>query len=75
MWGVNAPHSNDKVIWSGLMNIYEVRQRRDRGASISFPMSYHFGRLWYGEPDAISNAIGYAMHSSRSHDAVIRVYN
>jgi len=23
----------------------------------------------------LSNAIGYAMHSSRSHDAVIRVYD
>ena len=23
-----------------------------------------FGRLWYGEPDAINNAIGYAMHRS-----------
>jgi hypothetical protein len=33
-----------------------------------------FGRLWYGEPNAISNAIGYAMQHSRSHDAVIRVY-
>jgi hypothetical protein len=31
-----------------------------------------FGRLWYDTPD---NAIGYAMHSSRSHDAVIRVYD
>jgi hypothetical protein len=31
-----------------------------------------FARLWYGTPD---NAIGYAMHSSRSHDAVIRVYD
>jgi hypothetical protein len=26
-------------------------------------------------PDAIANAIGYAMHRSRSHDAVIRVYD
>ena len=26
-----------------------------------------FGRLWYDTPD---HAIGYAMHSSRSHDAV-----
>jgi len=26
-----------------------------------------FGRLWYDTPD---NAIGYAMHSSRSHDTV-----
>jgi len=31
-----------------------------------------FGRLWYDTPD---NAIGYAMHNSRSHDAVIRVYD
>jgi hypothetical protein len=30
-----------------------------------------FGKLWYAEP----NAIGYAMHSSRSHDAVIGVYD
>jgi hypothetical protein len=34
-----------------------------------------FGRLWYGEPDAISNAIDYAKFYSRSHDAVIRVYD
>jgi hypothetical protein len=34
-----------------------------------------FGRLWYGEPDAVSNAIGYAKFYSRSHDAVIRVYD
>jgi len=34
-----------------------------------------FGRLWYGEPNAISNAIGYAMHRSRSHDAVVRIYD
>jgi hypothetical protein len=34
-----------------------------------------FGRLWYGEPNAITNAIGYAMHRSRSHNAVIRVYD
>jgi hypothetical protein len=31
--------------------------------------------LWYGESNAVENAIGYAMHSSRSHDAVIRVYD
>ena len=34
-----------------------------------------FGRLWYGEPNAISNAIGYAKHRSRSYDAVILVYD
>ena len=31
--------------------------------------------LWYAEPDAASNAIGYAKLFSRSHDAVIRVYD
>ena len=34
-----------------------------------------FGRLWYGEPNAVENAIGYVKHLSRSHDAVIRVYD
>jgi hypothetical protein len=34
-----------------------------------------FGRFWYGEPNAISNAIGYAKFFSRVHDAVIRVYD
>jgi hypothetical protein len=34
-----------------------------------------FGRLWYARPNAISNAIGYANFYSRSHDAVIRVYD
>jgi hypothetical protein len=35
-------------------------------------------RLPFGPPHyggAISNAIGYAIHSNRSHDAVIRVYD
>ena len=34
-----------------------------------------FKRLWYDGPRAASNAVSYAMHSSRSHDAVIRVYD
>jgi hypothetical protein len=33
------------------------------------------GRLWYGEPDAVANAIGYTKFYSRSHNAVIRVYD
>ena len=34
-----------------------------------------FGRLWYGEPNGISNAVGYAKFFSRSRDTVIRVYD
>jgi len=29
----------------------------------------------YGGPNAVRNAIGYAKFRSRSHDAVIRVYD
>jgi len=31
--------------------------------------------LWYGGPNAISDAVDYAQFYSRSHDAVIRVHD
>jgi hypothetical protein len=31
--------------------------------------------LWYAGPDAITNTIGHAKFYSRSHNAVIRVYD
>jgi hypothetical protein len=34
-----------------------------------------FVRLRYVEPNAMANAVGYANFYSRSHDAVIRVYD
>jgi hypothetical protein len=33
------------------------------------------GRLWYAGPNAVANAMGYAQHYSRSHHALIRVYD
>ena len=55
--------------------IHEVRPRKDhRGVDLISDV-LPFGCLWYGEPDAISNAIDYAKLSSRSHDTVIRVYD
>jgi len=52
------------------MHVYEVRPRKDhRGVDLISDV-LPFGRAWYDTPDI---AIGYAMHSSRSHDAVIRV--
>ena len=32
-----------------------------------------FGRLWYGEPNAITNAIEYAKFFSRSPDAPVSI--
>jgi hypothetical protein len=34
-----------------------------------------FGRLWYRDANAVANAVGYAQHLSRSHGAMIRVYD
>ena len=52
-----------------------MRPRRDHRGVDLISDALRFGRLWYGEPDAISNAIGCAEFRSRSHDAVIRVYD
>ncbi len=57
------------------MYIYEVRPRNDKRGVDLISDALPFGRLWYGEPNAVSNAIGYAEHRSRSHDAVIRIYD
>jgi hypothetical protein len=57
------------------MHLYEVRPRKDKRSVDLISDALPFGRLWYGEPNAVSNAIGYAMHHSRSDDAVIRVYD
>jgi hypothetical protein len=57
------------------MHAYEVRPCKDKRGVDLISDALPFGRLWYGDPNAISNAIGYAQHRSRSHDAAIRVYD
>jgi hypothetical protein len=57
------------------MHAYEVRPRNDKRGFDLISDALPFGRLWYGEPNAASNAIAYAKFFSRSHDAVIRVYD
>jgi hypothetical protein len=52
-------------------HVYEIRPRKDHRGVTLISDTLPFGRLWYGEPNAISNAKFY----SRSHDAVIRVYD
>jgi hypothetical protein len=48
-------------------HVYEIRPRKDyRGVDL-ISDALPFGRLWYGEPDAASNAVGYAKFYSRSH--------
>jgi hypothetical protein len=52
-------------------DLNEVRRRKDHRGVDLISDGLPFGRLWYGEPDAI----GYAKFYSRSHGAVIRVYD
>jgi len=54
------------------MHVYEVRPRKDKRGVDLISEALPFGRLWYTKPD---DAIGYAMHSSHSYDAVIRIYD
>ena len=54
------------------MHVYEVRPRKDKRGVTLISDVLPFGRLWY---DTRGNAIGYAQHYSRSHGAVIHVYD
>jgi hypothetical protein len=56
-------------------HLYEVRPRKDKRGVDLISDALPFGGLWYGEPDAISNAVDYAKFYSRSHPVVIRVFD
>jgi hypothetical protein len=47
-------------------HLYEVRPRKNHRGVDLISDALPFGRLWYGEPNAIRNAIGYAKFYSRS---------
>jgi hypothetical protein len=57
------------------VHCYEIRPRKDKRGVTLICDALPFGRLWYAGPNAVSNAIGYAEHYSRSHHAMIRVYD
>jgi hypothetical protein len=52
------------------MHFYEVRLRKDKRGVDLISDALPFGRLWHEGPIAFANAIGYAKHYIRSHDAV-----
>jgi hypothetical protein len=57
------------------MCAYEIRPRKFKRGVDLISDAPPFGRLWYADPNAINNAVGYAKFFSRSHDAVICVYD
>ena len=54
------------------MHAYEVRPRKDKRGVDLISDALPFGGLWYTK---VSDAVDYAKFYSRSHDAVIRVYD
>ncbi len=56
-------------------HVCQVRPPKDKRGVDLISDALPFGRLWSGEPDAVSNAVGYAMHRTRSHHAIIRVFD
>jgi hypothetical protein len=58
-----------------MMHVYEVRPRKDKRGVDLISDALPLGGLCYAGPNAVSNAIDYAKFRSRSHDAVIRVYD
>jgi hypothetical protein len=57
------------------VHLYEIRPRKDQRGVDLISDALPFGLLWYDEPNAASNAVDYAKFYSRSHRAVIRVYD
>ena len=56
-------------------HVYEIRPRKGKRGVDLISDVLPFGALCYAEPNAVSNATHYAEFYSRSHDAVIRVYD
>jgi hypothetical protein len=54
------------------MHLYEVRPRKDHRGFDLLSDVLPFDGLWYLE---VRQAINFAKHQSRSHDAVINVYD
>src|SRR5437870_5442535 len=62
-----SPHG-----YFAFMHVYEVCARTDRRGFDLISDALPFGRLWY---DRAEDTIGYAKFISRSHGALIRVFD
>jgi hypothetical protein len=72
---MDSSAKNEGLRMTAATHAYEVRPRKDKRGVDLVSDTLPFGALWYGEPNAISNAVGYAKFYSRSHDALIRVFD
>lgn len=57
------------------MHSYEVKPRRDKRGVDLISECLPFGSLWYGEPNAVNNAVNYARFFSGTSETVVKVYD
>ena len=73
LWG-NA-NSRMEMSATPAQDAYEVRFRKNRDGFDLISDRLRFGPIWYAGPDAVRYAVAYAKYRSRSHRAIIRVFN
>jgi hypothetical protein len=56
-------------------DVYEIRPRADKHGVDLISDALPYSPLWYRGPNAITDAVGHVKFYSRSHDAVIRVFD
>ena len=56
-------------------DVYEIRPRADTHGVDLVGDALPYSPMWYRGPKAIRDAIDHAKFNSRSHDAVVRVYD
>jgi len=56
-------------------DVYEIRPRGDKHGVDLVSDSLPYSPMWYRGPKAITDAIDHAKFFSRSHDAVVRIYD
>src|SRR5437763_17156751 len=56
-------------------DVYEIRPRADKDGVDLVSDALPHSPMWYGGPKAVTDAIDHAQYLSRSHDAVVRIYD
>ena len=56
-------------------DVYEIRPRADKHGVDLVGDALPYSPMWYRGPKAINDAIDHAKFFSRSHDAVVRIYD
>jgi hypothetical protein len=56
-------------------HVYEIRPRADKDGVDLVSDALPYSPMWYRGPTAITDAIDHAKFFSRSHDAVVRIYD